>query len=905
MSPAAPLDLRLLPTAVGAWGAALIVVHVGGDVGRCMAVIAGVVVVLGLGLLLCTGGTSSGGRCPGPQLLGRVMRGRLIPGHPPSGSQPSGCPPSGCPSSGYPPFGRPLLRQVVLCAAAVGAVSWQAGSVLSGYEASGWTAAVESDRPVQVELRVTSDADRAQRRAPDGSLRLIAEAEVLRAELPDPQDQQSARREMQDLSYDVVLILQVPEDEEQAGTAAEGPEQMLRAGHRYQGMFRTAATEPGQRATALLFPFDEPMSGEFGLEALPADGWTQFTEVFNGMRAATAESASVAIGDGPSLLPGLVLGDRSLQSAELDEAMRTSGLSHLTAVSGANCALVLGALLGTLRMLRAPRWTSVPVCLVGLALFVMLVQPEPSVIRAAVMGSIGAMALFAGRGRASFSLLCVCVTVLLVYDPWFAVQPELQLSVASTAGIVLIGTPIRQLLERRLPVLVAAPLALAFSAQLFVTPVLLPLAEGVNTYAVPANMLAAPLVPLITVPGTFAAVLSTTLPLLSTGILWCSGLAAAGIGAVGRLTAQLPRSLAPWPQGPLGVVLVVLYVLACLILAHHLVRNRPRRGSERSVARRVSCDDVAASGERNVRNGGIGGAVLRVSIVAAAAGAVLGLVVPGARLLGTETGEQWRIALCDVGQADMVVVRTGPREAIVIDTGDDPALAHSCLQDLGVQTVETMMLTHEHQDHIGGAPGVLRGRDVEEVLHAGSAPWQPHQEVDFGDTPSEELEINRAVPGDSRSVGDANFPVRWQIWMADDHHPEPNDNSLVALVELVDPDAASPPGTAEDPLRLLITGDLEQEQTRRALEQERLPRHVDVLSVAHHGAANGGTEMLHALAPDIALIGVGEDNMYGHPAPVITDALDDIGARVYRTDLHGTVVLFFDDEALRAETVTG
>lgn len=215
------------------------------------------------------------------------------------------------------------------------------------------------------------------------------------------------------------------------------------------------------------------------------------------------------------------------------------------------------------------------------------------------------------------------------------------------------------------------------------------------------------------------------------------------------------------------------------------------------------------------------------------------------------------------------------------------------------------MLTHEHQDHIGGAPGVLRGRDVEEVLHAGSAPWQPHQEVDFGDTPSEELEINRAVPGDSRSVGDANFPVRWQIWMADDHHPEPNDNSLVALVELVDPDAASPPGTAEDPLRLLITGDLEQEQTRRALEQERLPRHVDVLSVAHHGAANGGTEMLHALAPDIALIGVGEDNMYGHPAPVITDALDDIGARVYRTDLHGTVVLFFDDEALRAETVTG
>ncbi|MDO5493613.1 MAG: ComEC/Rec2 family competence protein [Nesterenkonia sp.] len=859
-----PLDLRLLPTAVCAWGASLLVVRVSGPTGITLGVAAGMLAlviggVLAVGALLRTG--RFGGR-----------------------------------------FGGVLLH-AGLCAAAVSAASLQAGAELSGRDETGWTHAVESDRPVEVQVRVTSDPVVAQRRGFDGQPRLIAEAEVLRAALPDPAAAHRGRSMVDDLSVDVVLIMEVPVEE--VAVTGEGPDaedigEVLRAGHRYEGLVRATPSEAGERAAALLFPFgDEPLT------RTPSDDWTDFTEVFNGMRTATAEASSAAVGDGPTLLPGLILGDRSLQSPELGEAMRLSGLSHLTAVSGANCALVLGALLGLLRLMRAPRWTSVPVSLLGLGLFVMLVQPEPSVIRAAVMGSIGAMALFAGRGRASFSLLCVCVVLLLVVDPWFAVEPEFQLSVASTAGIVVIGTPIRRLLERRMPSLVAAPLALAFSAQLFVTPVLLPLSEGVNTYAVPANMLAAPLVPLITVPGTFAAVISTTAPWLATAVLWCSGLAAAGIGAVGRATSQLPQALAPWPEGGAGVGLVVLYVGACLVIAHHLVG--------RSVPREAA-DAVEASAAPTPRPHW---AAVRIVVVAAAAGAVLALVVPSTGLIGGTSGHQWRIALCDVGQADMLVVRTGERSGIVIDAGQDPHLAHDCLRSLGVRSVETLMLTHEHQDHVGGVSGVLRGREVDEVLHAGSAEWDPAEELDLGDEAdgSSDLRIRRAAVGDSDRLTAAGGEqgergVAWRVWRADAHHPDPNDNSLVVLFELWEGTPAGD-GDAEaagvavggeaDPLRMLVTGDLEEEQTRAALSAGRMPHHVDVLSVAHHGAANGGTELLAAVRPDVALIGVGEDNMYGHPAPEITDKLDAVGAAVYRTDRHGTVVLSIDDQGLRAE----
>lgn len=84
------------------------------------------------------------------------------------------------------------------------------------------------------------------------------------------------------------------------------------------------------------------------------------------------------------------------------------------------------------------------------------------------------------------------------------------------------------------------------------------------------------------------------------------------------------------------------------------------------------------------------------------------------------------------------------------------------------------------------------------------------------------------------------------------------------------------------------------------LRQDQLPEHIDLLKVAHHGAANGGTELLESREPAVALIGVGEENSYGHPAESIREALDDAGAVTYRTDLHGTVVLSWEEGALSA-----
>ncbi|MBE1524020.1 DNA internalization-related competence protein ComEC/Rec2 [Nesterenkonia lutea] len=743
-------------------------------------------------------------------------------------------------------FTDPTPLHVLLCCVVAGLVALTVGADARELSARGWHQAVESEAPVTVTLRVTGQPQLLSERGFGGAEQVLGEAVVEQAIWTD-------REVPSALDASVVIIEELT-----------GPDLPFTAGRRYQGLAQLTPAENGQRATAVVFPYGEQ------LEELPADRWTDVAEVFNGLRTATAEASSHALGDAPGLLPGLILGDRSLQDAELSEAMREAGLSHLTAVSGANCALVMGSLMGLVRLLRLPRWSAVPVALIGLVLFVLLVHPEPSVIRAGVMGSVAALSLFAGRGRSAFSLLCLCVVGLLIFDPYYATEPAFQLSAAATAGIVVIGTPLRQRLQRVLPALLAAPLALAFSAQLFVTPVLLPLAAGVNTYAVPANVLAAPFVPFVTVPGTFAAVISTLLPSATTAILWCCGLAAACLGLIGRAASSLPQALAPWPEGWVGVALTFFYIGAAVVLVVGLV-GRLRRW--------------------------------QAGVLAAAAGAVLAVVLPAAVLAPTGLPASWRVALCDVGQGDMLVVRTQESAGIVVDAGEEPDLARDCLERLQINTVEALLFTHEHRDHYGGAEGVIATDEPAMVLYSSSEEWVLDVEVEAVAALPESVTVHRARPGDTLHFAQ-RLDIRLRVWSADTQHPEANDNSLVAVFEIGDPELpAAAVGSLEDPLTLLTTGDLEEEAAAAMMRSEGLPEEVHLLKVAHHGAANGGTELLQATRPGVALIGVGEDNRYGHPSTSILDALADLGAAVYRTDVHGTVVITADAEGLDASAV--
>lgn len=278
-----------------------------------------------------------------------------------------------------------------------------------------------------------------------------------------------------------------------------------------------------------------------------------------------------------ALVPGVALGDDHALPQAVREEMRAVSMTHLTAVSGQHVALVLGLVLTGLG--AVPRRVRAMAGLVVLTGLVVLVRPGGSVLRAGVMGAVMLAGVASGRRSASVPALAGAVLILVLIDPWQSRDYGFALSAAATAGILVGERPARTALSRRLPRWLAAVLALPLVAQAACAPVLILLQPQVGLWSVPANVIAAPPVPLATICGLAAALVE---PLWPGAAAWAALPAVAScawLAAVAHVFAALPGARIPWPGGRAGAVgLAVLEAAAAL-----LVSRRARRRLLRAV----------------------------------------------------------------------------------------------------------------------------------------------------------------------------------------------------------------------------------------------------------------------------------------------------------------------------------
>ena len=142
-------------------------------------------------------------------------------------------------------------------------------------------------------------------------------------------------------------------------------------------------------------------------------------------------------------------------------------------------------------------------------------------------------------------------------------------------------------------------------------------------------------------------------------------------------------------------------------------------------------------------------------LAGAAAGLLASLLAPGA------SQRSWDVAACDVGQGDGVVVRTGERSAIVVDAGPETDMMGRCLDGLGVERIDVLVLTHMHLDHYGGLDGVLAGRQTERVLYSSAKEALP--EAVHASLQAHGLTAERAAAGLTGSSGAADWTVHWPV----------------------------------------------------------------------------------------------------------------------------------------------
>ncbi|MDT9595199.1 ComEC/Rec2 family competence protein [Nocardioides zeae] len=568
------------------------------------------------------------------------------------------------------------------------------------------------------------------------------------------------------------------------------------------------------------------------------------------VRGALRESVAHRPDDQAVLVPSLVVGDDAGLDPDLSADFQTTGLTHLLAVSGTNLTLIVGFLLVLARVVGVRGRGRYAVAAFGIVGFVLLARTEPSVVRAAAMGTVALLGMGHNGLRRGTRSLGVAVVVLLLVQPWLAVTVGFALSVLATAGILFLAPTWRDALARWMPRWLAEAVAVPAAAQLACTPVVAAISGQVSLVAVLANMLVAPVVGPATVlglAGGLVGLLSAPLSRIpGTLASWC----VAWIIAVAERGAVLPAAAVGWGTSVLAVGGLTVLCAGLAVVAPRLLR-RP------------------------------------VRVVVATALAVAAVVVrvpdPGWPPSG------WAAVACDVGQGDGIVLRVAEGVAVVVDTGPDPVAIDRCLDDLRVERVALLVLTHFHDDHAGAVDGVLDGRAVD-AIEVSPLPEPPATATAVA-AAARARGVPVSVPGHGsrRTIGDVSLEVLWPEpgvvrsggGERDGEGSNANDASLVLLAEVRG-------------VSLLLTGDVEppaQRRLLRTLRERSVALDVDVLKVPHHGSRHQDLDLLTHVRPEVALVPVGADNTYGHPNPGLLGTLESAGAVVARTDVHGDVAV--------------
>jgi competence protein ComEC len=554
-------------------------------------------------------------------------------------------------------------------------------------------------------------------------------------------------------------------------------------------------------------------------------------------------------GTSGALLAGLLLGERSALPPASDEAFRRAGVYHILAVSGFNVALLAGAVLGGLVLCGLPRRGAAGAAAVALVGFALIVGGQPSVLRATVMGLLLLAALLLDRESQLPNALALAALALLLWRPGDLWDPGFQLSFAATAGIVHLGPAIMAGLGARgWPAWLAAAVAVSLAAQAAVTPLMLLHFNQLSLIGVVANLLVVPLAAIATTLGMLALLLELASGALAALLFHALWLVLIGLRAVVAIAAALPAAMVHLPA-PAAPATVAWY--GALLLAPAM-----------AAARRV-----------------------RLAVGA------LAMLVAGISiwpwLRPTET--MLRVTFLDVGQGDAALLELPEGPRLLVDGGPGGVRRFDVgervlapfLWNRPLTRLDAVALTHWDADHSGGLAAVLTHFHVGEF-------WENGQPPDRASATTAALARARA-PRRVLAAGQRLWLGRALITVLGPGPGPPQAANDASLVLRVDWRGVS----------LLLAGDLGPRGEALLLERAG-PARALILKVAHHGSRfSSTTPFLESVRPWLAVISVGGRNPFRHPSAEVVARLEAAGARVYRTDRDGAIVVETDGRVLR------
>ena len=572
-------------------------------------------------------------------------------------------------------------------------------------------------------------------------------------------------------------------------------------------------------------------------------------------RAISAIAAYAGNPEDAALLQALVCGWRmDLKDSQLYADFKSCGLAHIVAVSGAHLVIVTGLFAVLLRRIRLPRAPTIGVLFAVMGGYFVIAGEPVSALRACIMSMLGLLAFFGKRRASTLNAIGISIFGLIAVAPESSVSPSFALSCLSTLGIALFA-PLASFWLSKTPLgharFAVDALALTLSSMVATQPLSCALFSQLPLIGPAANIIAALLLPLACILGIACCFISLAAAPLGAALVGAACAPAHALAVCTSALSSIPHACIPAFIAPMAALAVSAGI--CILL--YLLWPTSPRGIARF------------------------GAPLAALALAAA-------LAYGAR------GE--RIVMLDVGQGDAFLISSGGA-SLLIDTGNQDSRLLAALARQGTARLDAVLITHSDDDHCGSLDAIASCVEVDTVLVA-----RDLLGLEDGKSAALRDQAQRAAHGvaglsygDRVEVGGFSATVVWPHAYADGGG---NADSLCLLVAY---DAESD-GIPE--ARALFTGDAESEQMGKIMAEQDLGC-IDILKVGHHGSRNGLTQdQACTLSPDIALISVGENNRYGHPAPETLEMLESAGSAVFRTDADGDVSCIMNAQGITVRT---
>ncbi len=539
------------------------------------------------------------------------------------------------------------------------------------------------------------------------------------------------------------------------------------------------------------------------------------------------------------ILEGMIIGDTSYLSDEIEEDFRKSGISHLLAVSGANVAYVL-ILCKFLFEKLFGRNVSHVLTIIFIILFMILSGSCASVVRATIMAIILILAELFSQKANTYASISFSAMLILIYNPFIVYDVGFILSFGGTLGIVLFSDKLSKWMQKKflninsevikkLILIIIDTLSVTLSAQIIVTPITLYYFNTFSFVSVIVNLIVVPITGMVTIMGIALYVLKFICFPIAKLLSYILYSLITFMIETARIFSNIPFStiLLPTPT----ILEILLYY--CI---------------------------VAFWKKKNIRNC----CIVMISIL---------III---RFLPTSS---IKINVVDVGQGDCIFIETTKRRTILVDSGGSENSNYDVgenilvpyLLDRGKIVVDYAFLSHMHEDHVEGIFTVLEKMKVRKI---------------FIGKQNEEIEIYQKLINLAKANGTSIYFVQsgdkikvdgivFEILFAEEDKANLNNTSLVIKMSY---------GNSS----ILLTGDAEKEL------EEKLSSKIsaNILKVGHHGSKTSSSdEFIQKVSPQIALIGVGKDNHFGHPNEDVIKRLKDKNVLIYRTDLNGEIYI--------------